>query len=201
MTNKDWVGNSNSVFKSLSASNHTDTEREQHDYYATDTIAIDKLLMGGAKLAPNLWECACGNGCLSKKLEEYGYNVKSTDLVDRGYGQGGVDFLEVEDKFDGDIITNPPYKYAQDFIEKGLELIPNGNKVYMFLKLQFLEGKKRRALFNKHELKTVYVSSERILCAKNADFDAMRRNGGSAVAYAWYEFEKGYNGYPTIRWI
>lgn len=200
MNNKDWVGNSNSVFKSLSASNHTNTEREENDFYATDSIAIDKLLMG-AKLAPNLWECACGNGCLSKKLEEYGYNVKSTDLVDRGYGQGGVDFLEVEDKFDGDIITNPPYKYAQDFVEKGLELIPNGNKVYMFLKLQFLEGKKRRALFDKHELKTVYVSSERILCAKNADFDAMRRNGGSAVAYAWYEFEKGYNGYPTIKWI
>jgi len=40
----DWVGNGNSVYKTLGASNHTDKEREKDDYYATDPIAIDKLL-------------------------------------------------------------------------------------------------------------------------------------------------------------
>jgi hypothetical protein len=62
---------------------------------------------------------------------------------------GGIDFLQWDSPFDGDIITNPPYKFALEFVEKALELITDGHKVAMFLKLQFLEGKARRAFFDK----------------------------------------------------
>ncbi len=196
----DWKGNKNSIFKTLGASNHTEKEREENDFYATDSLAIDYLLTK-ATLSPEIWECACGQGHLSKRLEELGYKVKSTDLINRGYGQGGVDFLKATEVFDGDILTNPPYKYAKEFVEHALSLIPDGRKVFMFLKLQFLEGKGRRELFDKGMLKTVYVSSSRILCAKNGDFEQMKAGGGSAVAYAWFEFEKGYNGKPVIEWI
>ena len=198
--NKDWTGNYNSLYKVLGASNHTDKERESNDFYATENKAIDCLLEK-ATLDHNLWECACGQGDLSKRLIELGYNVKSTDLVDRGYGEGGVDFLKCTEMFNGDIITNPPYKYAQEFIEKALELIPEGNRVFMFLKLQFLEGKARRKLFDLKQLKTLYVCSSRILCAKNGEFEQMRKSGGSAVAFGWYEFEKGYDKDPIIKWI
>ena len=200
--NEDWIGNKNSIFKTLGATNHTDKERQVDDFYATDPIAIDVLLNdGGVKLSPKVWECAAGQGHLSEKLKEYGYDVYSTDLVDRGYGKSNVDFLACTEQFDGDIITNPPYKFAKEFVEKGLELVPEGRRVFMFLKLQFLEGKTRRKLFDSGCLKTVYVSSARILCAKNADFEGMRAGGGSAVAYAWYEFEKGYKGDTKIKWI
>ena len=121
--------------------------------------------------------------------------------MDRGYGKGGVDFLQCQDKWDYDILTNPPYKYALQFIEHGLELIPDGSKVFMFLKLQFLEGKARRKLFDTGCLKTLWVSTSRILCAKNAMFDEMKAGGGSAVAYGWFEFQKGYKGDPVIKWI
>ena len=197
---KDWIGNQKSIFMSLGASNHTEKERETNDFYATDSIAID-VLLEKAELSHRVWECACGEGHLSKRLSELGYEVKSTDLIYRGFGVGGVDFLLCEDLFAGDIITNPPYKYAKEFVEHALTLIPDGNKVFMFLKLQFLEGKARRKLFDKGELKTLYVSSSRILCAKNGDFSEMREGGGSAVAYGWYEFEKGYKGDPVIKWI
>ena len=103
--------------------------------------------------------------------------------------------------FDGDIITNPPYKYAQEFIEKAIELIPIGNKIAMFLKIQFLEGKKRKKLFKKYPPKVIYVSSSRLLCAKNGEFEKMRQGGGSAVAYAWFIWEKGYKGDTIINWI
>lgn len=148
-----------------------------------------------------MWEVACGEGHLSKRLEEYGHDVYSTDLIDRGYGIGGIDFLKCTMKWDSDILTNPPYKYAQQFVEHALELIPDGSKVFMFLKLQFLEGKARRKLFDTGCLKTLWVSTSRILCAKNAKFDEMKAGGGSAVAYAWYEFQKGYKGDTTIKWI
>lgn len=109
-----------------------------------------------------------------------------------------MDFLSIYETFDGDIITNPPYKYSQQFVEHALELIPEQKKIFMFLKLTFLEGKSRRQLFETKQLKTVYVSSSRIKCAPNGDFEKVT---SSAVAYAWFEFQKGYNADPKIVWI
>ena len=177
---KDWTGNKNSVFKTLGASNHTDKERQNEDYYATDPIAIDVLIRDGkVTFDKPIWECACGRGDLSDRLKDYGYDVYSTDLVYRGYGKGGIDFLTYDGVWEGDVLTNPPYKYAKEF----------------------LEGKARRKLFEKYPPKCVYVSSSRILCAKNAMFDEMKAGGGSAVAYAWFEFEKGYKGKSELKWI
>lgn len=200
--NKDWNGNANSIYKTLGASNHTDKEREEHDFYATDPIAIDKLYATGELTCKNIWECACGEGDLSKRLEDFGYTVKSTDLIDRGYGESDVDFLAQTEVFNGDILTNPPYKYAMDFALKGLDLVEGGHKVFMFLKLTFLEGKKRfDELFSKYPPKKIYVFSQRVLCAKNGDFEGMKAGGGSAVAYVWYVWEKGYAGDTVVKWI
>ena len=200
LMSRDWTGNSKSIYTTLGASNHTDKEREIDDYYATDPKAID-LLLSVEDFNENIWEPACGEGHLSKRLERFGFNVKSTDLIERGYGISGIDFLECNEHFNGDIITNPPYKFAKEFIEKSLDLIPEGNKVAMFLKIQFLEGKARRKLFDINPPKVVYVSSSRILCAKNGEFEKMKAGGGSAVAYAWYVWEKGFKGNTTLKWI
>lgn len=202
MQSNDWTGNQNSIYKTLGASNHSDKDRETNDYYATDPIAIDVLLNeGGVKLSHKVWECACGQGHLSERLKQYGYDVVSSDLIDRGYGIGGVDFLRTTKIWDGDILTNPPYKFAVEFIEHAMSIIKDGSRVFMFLKIQFLEGKARKRLFEKYPPKCIYVSSSRILCAKNARFDDMRAGGGSAVAYAWYEWQKGYKGDTKIKWI
>ena len=72
---------------------------------------------------------------------------------------------------------------------------------FVFLKIQFLEGKARKKLFTKYPPKKIYVSSSRLLCAKNADFDGMKAGGGSAVAYAWFIWEKGFQGQTTIEWF
>ncbi len=199
---KDWTGDKNSIFKTLGASNHTDKEREANDFYATDPIAINVLLEdGGIKFQEDIWEVACGQGHLSERLKEYGYNVKSTDLINRGYGTGEIDFLTYNEKWSGDIVTNPPYKLSKEFIEHAMEIVEDNSKVAMFLKIQFLEGKARKKLFAKYPPKMVLVSRSRILCAKNADFEGMKTGGGSAVAYAWYIWEKGYNGETVLKLI
>ena len=142
---KDWNGNNKSIYTCLGASNHADGEREEHDYYATSPEAAEHLL----KLEPqleNIWECACGEGHLAKVFAEHGKLASATDLIDRGYGHGGYDFLREEPwVWDGDIVTNPPYKksLAQRFVEKSLESIKDGRYVCMFVKLTFLEGQKR----------------------------------------------------------
>lgn len=135
---------------------------------------------------------------MSKELKKYGYNVRSTDLVDRGYGEEEIDFLQYNELWHGDIVTNPPYKYGQEFIEHALAIIPDGNKVAMFLKVQFLEGKARKNMFKNNPPKYVFVSSSRLNCAKNGDFNKCK---SSAVAYAWYVWEKGYKGKTTVDWI
>ena len=198
--NKDWVGNSKSIYTTLGASNHTDKEREINDYYATEPKALE-MLLDLETFSHDVWECACGEGHLSEVLKNRGHNVYSTDLIDRGYGIGGVDFLEHDKSFDGDIITNPPYKFAKEFVEKAIKTVTNGHKVAMFLKLQFLEGKSRRKLFEEHSPKTIYVASSRLLCAKNAEFEKMKQGGGSAVAYAWFIWEKDYKGETIVRWF
>ncbi|MCQ2077634.1 MAG: hypothetical protein MJZ20_11540 [Bacteroidaceae bacterium] len=199
MANNDWNGNSKSIYTTLGASNHVPEERAVDDFYATDPKAAE-LLCDLMDFNNNIWECACGSGCLSEVFKARGYNVYSTDLVDRGYGIGGVDFLQCTETFDGDIITNPPYSKAQQFVEKALELVPEGNKVVMFLKVQFLEGKARREMFDRTPPKLIYVSSSRLLCAKNAEFDKLS-SSSSAVAYAWYIWEKGYTGDTVVKWF
>lgn len=203
MENKDWVGNYNSIYKTIGASNHTEEERETNDYYATDPKAIE-MLLEHETFEHYVWECACGEGHLSKILIDKGFDVRSTDIVDRGFRDTEiVDFLNVSKKdvikdVLRDIITNPPYKYAKEFVEHALDISTYGVKVAMFLKLTFLEGKARKKLFEKYPPKTVYVFSNRIKCAKNGNF---AETGSSAVAYAWFVWEKGFNGKPTIEWI
>lgn len=191
---KDWKGGSASVFKTIGATGHADHERETNDYYATEPKATE-LLMKLEQFEGGVWECACGEGHISQVLKQNGYDVRSSDLVDRGYGEV-LDFLKCEEKYEGNIITNPPYKYALEFVKKSLELIPNGKKVAMFLKLTFLEGKQRKEFFAKYPPKTVWVSSSRLQCGMNGNFE-----GTSATAYAWYVWEKGYNGDTIVKWF
>ena len=151
------------VSRIIGSHNMSSGDREKDDFYATSPEAAEWLIEI-ENLNKNIWECACGMGHLSKVFESHGFNVMSTDLVDRGYGVGGVNFLQQNLPFYGDIVTNPPYRYAQEFIEKALNLVYDGNKVCMFLKIQFLEGKKRREFFEKYPPKTIWVSSSRIKC-------------------------------------
>lgn len=106
-SDKELAPDFHAIVGRLGASSHSIREREQGDFYATDPIAVE-WLMKLENLNSNIWEPACGQGHLAKPLIREGYNVKATDLFDRGFGQGGVDFLADEEKWHGDIITNPP---------------------------------------------------------------------------------------------
>ena len=201
---KDWVENNKSTYVMLGASNHTDKERQNDDYYATNPHALELLLdslkRDGIELHKYIWECACGQGHLSDVLEKNGYITTNTDLVDRGYKNNflQLDFLTTNTIFDGDILTNPPCKYAKEFVEHALDTLKDGYYCIMFLKIQFLEGQARLNLFKKYPPKYVYVNSARQLCAMNGEFEKYK---ATAICYCWFIWEKGFNGEPTIRWI
>lgn len=201
---RDWNGNAGSTFMAIGASNHTDKERERNDYYATDPVAIDALVGAmGDEIPTSVWECACGEGHLSERLRHFGHDVVSTDKVDRGYGMV-QDFLLADKMPDGCecIVTNPPYKYATEFVEHSLSILPDGGMCIMFLKTTFLEGQRRYdRLFKDTPPERLLQFSKRVLCAKNGEFQRMRDGGGSAVSYAWYVWRKGFKGDTVIKWI
>lgn len=195
---KDWVGNA-----SIRNCNLRSADAEINDYYATEPKAVE-ILLEYEKFNHYIWEPACGGGHISKVLINNGYNVKSSDIIDRGLeGAEIADFLavtrsDVKGDFPRDIITNPPYKYAKEFVEHALEISMDGVKVAMFLKLTFLEGQARRKLFKENPPKRIYVFSKRVNCAKNGDFETA---SSSAVAYAWFVWEKGFCGDPIVKWV
>lgn len=198
MKKKDWKGTSQSVFATMGASYHSEEEREINDYYATEPKAV-KLLLELEKIDGTIWECACGEGHLSKEMERLGYDVISTDLVWRGYGDGVYDFLDSKNtgKTNFNIITNPPFIVANDFIKKGIEVLGKGKKMALFLPIRYLEGKTRGDIFKDYPPYRIYISRSRLMTAKNGNFNDVH----SAVGYAWFVWRDGYKGKTELTWF
>lgn len=185
----------------------TTRERVDNDFYATPRNAIEAILKE-VKLDGSILEPAAGQGHISKVLREYyPYSeIVSTDLVQREerFGisiQGDVDFLtyDFNRKFDN-IITNPPFNLAQEFIERALEL--SNDKVIMFAKIQLLEGNKRREMFDNTPLKYVYVFTKRVNPLRNGEeLDEKGKPWSSTMCFAWFVWEHDYEGEPIIRWL
>lgn len=203
---KDWTGNSASIFKGIGATNHAKGERASMDFYATSSQAIDKLATK-FEIPKKVWECACGDGSLSRRLKQLGHDVFSTDIVDRGYEDfnGELDFLSLEayehrGEFDC-ILTNPPYVMCTEFILRALELLPEGGYACFFLKTTALEGRKRyEQIYKNTPPYLVLQFVDRILCAKNGDFEQAKKDG-SAVSYCWAIWRKNYSGKTMVDWI
>lgn len=206
--------NKEDIYKILGASNHCTDDREENDFYSTDPDCVRDLLRVET-FNKNILEPCCGTGNISKVLEENCYNVISTDLIDRGYGKGGIDFFKEYQEIDRDIVSNPPYGLATEFVDHALQIIKPHHKVALFLKLQFLEGADRYIkLFSQQKLETIYVYSKRVACYKNDEMYQKDKNGnyildkdgnkkkiGSAVCFAWFIFNTDYSGFPTIKWL
>lgn len=189
MASKDYI------FKMMAASSHSKDAREEHDFYSTEPSAVEDLLRY-VDLQHKVTEPSCGNGNIANVLLSHGHEVDAYDLIDRGFGYT-KDFLSDNTQIDGDIVMNPPYKYAMEHVSHGMSILKEGGKLCAFLKVQFLESQKRKPLFDAYPLKYMYVFRKRTNSYRNDD----RSLGGSAVCYCWYVWEKGYTGEPTIRWI
>lgn len=173
--------------------------RVEDDFYATPEYAT-KALLGVEEIAYPALEPACGQGHISRLLDEK--LTHSCDLVDRGYGEGGVDFLS-SDFTEGEyktVITNPPFKYFQEFAEKALKVA--SSKVILFGKIQALEGVKRATFLENSPLKTVYVFKKRVNPLRNGEeFDEKGKPWASTMCFAWYVWEKGHQGDTIIKWL
>ena len=170
--------------------NNKHNDRIENDFYATPLNAIEDLIKY-EKFEGKIWECACGKGAISEPLIKAGYDVYSSDLINKGYGET-KDFLKTNQRVDN-IVTNPPFNLATEFTLHGLELV--NHKLALLCKLSHLEGIKRnKFIFSKKKLKKILVFSKRLSFVKNG-------KSGGLMAFAWFIFDKNYNGLPEVDWI
>ena len=189
--------------------------RVDNDFYATDPVAVHKLLMKYSINGSEILEPCVGNGNIANAVKEFytnKLNVTGLDIVDRGYPNTIVhDYLtwNTDKKFDC-IISNPPYSLAKEFVEKSMELLTDGcdedgyskGQLIMFLKIQFLEGVKRKELFDKYPPKYIYVFRNRMATWNNGEpLDQNGKKWATTMCHAWFVWEKGSTTEPIVRWL
>lgn len=140
--------------------------RHPDDFYATSRGATEALL-AAESFEGGIWEPACGNGAISRVLEAAGHRVVSSDLVDRGFGEIRIDFLMETRLRAPNVVTNPPFKLASEFVRHALAL--GAGKVAMLLKVGFLEGKGRADLYDAAPFARLHVFRERQTFLRNGD--------------------------------
>jgi len=169
------------------------------DLYETPSVAVEALLRV-EKLPPSIWEPAAGRGAIVDVLKRHGHIVLATDLVD--YGRPlqlvGWDFLFEKQMPLGHncIVTNPPFKLAEEFVEHALQLCP---KVVMLLRLAFLESERRSEILDNGWLARVYVFRKRLPMMHRDAWEGKKANSG--MAFAWFVWDKEHQGPATIRRI
>lgn len=175
------------------ADDSTETEAGggPYNFYPTPP-AVTEALLEVEDFGSQIWEPSCSDGAISEVLIKRGYEVASSDIVDRGYG-------EVEDFFNSDrtaesIVTNPDYEYSEEFVRTALERTTN--KVAMLLPLAFLTSRGRYGLLTSSPLKAVYVFTGRVSLYPHK----LRSTGGNGrEKYAWFVWQHGYEGGPRIH--
>lgn len=173
--------------------------RPLDDFYPTPPEMTEALL-SVEKFDGEIWEPACGDGAMSSVLEAAGYAVNSTDLIDRGFGVGGVDFLLDAKTQAANVITNPPFKFTEEFIIKAVSVA--SRKVAILGRLQLLEGQGRRKIWDATPFARVWIFSRRIAFKKPGETDYGTKGGkGGMIPYAWYVWDKSHVGPPQVGWL
>jgi hypothetical protein len=163
------------------------------DYFPTPAWATHALV-DNEKFVGEIWECACGDGAMSRVLQTTGCNVRSSDLFDRGYGEAGHDFVNSHIVADN-IVTNPPYNSAEGFVATGVKNARS--KFALLLRLAFLEGSNRaNTIFSKCPPSRVWVFSERITFYPAGAI----QQGSGTTAYAWFVWDRNSTG-TELKWF
>lgn len=175
--------------------------RHEQDYYRTPSYCV-RALLAVETLPKRIWEPACGDGAIARVLEQEGHVVLASDLIARGFGTPGIDFLAVPPtRGEGHgtaIVTNPPFALSVEFALHALRFYPD--KLALLLRLSWLEGQDRyRKLFRWRRPNRVWVFSSRVTMW-HGDDPGSKEEGG-ATPYAWYVWDNTRAEATSVDWL
>ncbi len=183
--------------------NRSSSFRPDDDHYPTPRAAIIPLMRTLA-LPPHIWEPACGEGHIAETMRDYGYQVEATTLVDRGYGETGIDFLTEREARAKVIITNPPFSLDEEFVLHAMSL--GVDLAIFFLSIKWLCGGDRyRRIMGPTPPCLVMPFIERIKFFAG-DTPEADQPGWNTQDFAWFVWRrlpngKYFKGAPTIAWL
>jgi hypothetical protein len=169
-------------------------ERGPYDLYETPAVAVEALLRV-EQIPHRVWECAAGKGAIVNVLRAHGHDVVATDIHDYGGLHSVRDFL-LEPAMPEDcdcILTNPPFRFAAQFVEHALKLSP---LVVMLLRLAFLESERRCPILEGAGLARIHVFRKRLPMMHRAGWEGKKANSG--MAFAWFVWDCTHPGRTTI---
>ena len=165
------------------------------DLYETPPEAV-RALLAAEDLPAGIWEPACGPGAIARVLRAAGHRVVATDLVATDlvdYGSPDQDAARIDFLFERSapagvetIVTNPPFKLAEEFAEHALRLCP---RVIMLARLAFLEAERPTGVLDDGRLARVLVFKERLPMMHRHGWEGPRIKGG-AMAFAWFVWDR-----------
>lgn len=160
---------------------------------------IKHVLPSGDFRSQVAWEPACNRGHMATPLRESFGLVHTSDIHDYGWdGQQRVtDFLFAGSDPGGRIdwiITNPPFRLAEQFVERARKVAGIG--VAVIVRTAFLEGSGRyNNLFKRNPPSIVAQFTERAPMVKAR----LTEHGSTATAYCWLVW-MGIND-TRLKWI
>jgi hypothetical protein len=174
-------------------------DRHPDDWYVEPFWCSRRLFQEEA-FDGGIWDPACGIGHVLYSAEAAGYPVTGSDIVCRsGYCEALFDFRTCERPRARNIVSNPPFKDAEAFVRNGLTIADG--KVVFLLRLSWLTGKKRSHFLQASPLRRVYVLSPRSSMPPGPVIEAGVKPGGGTKDFAWFVWERGYEGAPEIHFM
>jgi hypothetical protein len=174
---------------------HPRSERGD-DLYPTCPEAV-RALLAVEDVPIKCWDPAAGTGTIVNVLRGSGRVVVASDLIDYKVPDQhvGWNFLTEAECPAGveAIVTNPPYKDAAPFVRRALWLVP---KVYMLLRLAFLESQDRNDILDNAGLARVHVFRKRLPMMHRAGWTGSKAS--SSIAFAWFYWDRDHKGVATI---
>jgi hypothetical protein len=171
------------------------SQREENDFYPTHAY-VTLSLYDHEEFHTEIFDGSCGDGelILASKMR-HGKNIKfyASDLIDRGFAIGNVDFLQIPDRVKYEnVVMNPPFKHMNEFIPKSIHMAKS--KVAIFARLAILEGGERFDIFQKYPPSRIHVFTERVtMYSRQNEIDIIesgKKLNPSTTASCWMIWDK-----------
>lgn len=178
-------------------------ERDQYDWYV-EPYECSLALIDTLGLSGRIWDPAAGSGRILASAKLLGREVIGSDIVRRTpLCEKVVDFLSITEPPDFDhIVTNPPFRHAEQFVLHAISLSKNSKTVSMLLPLVWMAGfSTKRNWLPKSPLTHILPMSPRPSMPPGAVIEAGEKPGNGTKDFAWFVWQCGYEGEPKIHFL